>query len=135
MRAYSVDLRERVVAALERGMSRSEAVTTFAVSLSSIKRWEAKARSGASLTPGRSPGRTPRLGKAERAELLTRLQAAPDATLEAHTTWWNTQHPERPVARSTIDRMITRLGWSRKKRVSAPASATRTREPLSVNDC
>src|SRR3712207_5096025 len=122
MRAYSVDLRERVLAALDRGMSRAEAMTTFAVSLSTIKRWVHLRRTGASLTPGRSPGRTPRLTTGDLAALRTRLEVAPDATLDAHTTWWNEQHPERPVSRATIDRAITRLGWSRKKRRSRPAS-------------
>ncbi|HEU5098378.1 MAG TPA: IS630 transposase-related protein [Roseiflexaceae bacterium] len=44
MRAYSLDLRERVLAALEGGMSRNEVSTTFKVSLSTIKRWLARRR-------------------------------------------------------------------------------------------
>ncbi len=115
MRAYSIDLRERVLAALDRGMSRAEAVTTFAVSLSTIKRWRQLRRTGTSLRPRRSPGRSPRLTTTDLVALRTRLEVAPDATLEAHTTWWNEQHPDRPVSRATIDRAITRLGWSRKK--------------------
>lgn len=117
MRAYSLDLRQRVLAALERGMSRAEAVTTFGVSLSTIKRWVARQRSGISLVPGHSPGRSLALGDAELSTLQTRLQAAPDATLDAHLHWWNTLHPQRPISRATLDRAITRLGWSRKKRV------------------
>ncbi len=122
MRAYSVDLRERVLAVLDRGMSRAEAMTMFAVSLSTIKRWVHLRRTGAALMPGRSPGRTPRLTTGDLAALRSRLEVAPDATLDAHTTWWNEQHPERPVSRATIDRAITRLGWSRKKRRFGPAS-------------
>jgi transposase len=44
VKPYSVDLRERVLAALDRGMSRSEVVTTFQVSLASLKRWHAARR-------------------------------------------------------------------------------------------
>ncbi len=135
MRAYSVDLRERVVAALERGMSRDEVVTTFAVSLSSLKRWAAKKRLGVALTPGTSPGRTPRLSETELSVLRTRLQAAPDATLDAHTAWWNEQHPKHCVSRATIDRAITRLGWSRKKRHLAPASVTSVLDKPSASSC
>jgi transposase len=123
MRAYSLDLRERVLAALDRGMSQAEAVTTFGVSLSTIKRWAARRRAGMSLVPGRSPGRSLALGDAELASLLTRLEAAPDATLDAHLLWWNAQHPDHIVSRATLDRAITRLGWSRKKSPSAPANA------------
>jgi transposase len=131
MRAYSVDLRERVLAALDRGMARAEAVTTFAVSLSTIKRWGQLRRAGVSLTPRRSPGRSPCLTATALAELRMRLVAAPDATLDAHTTWWNEHHAEHPVSRATLDRGITRLGWSRKKRRSGPASEMTRRVPPS----
>ena len=39
MRAYSEDLRKKIVTALERGMSKAEAARTFDVSLSSVKRY------------------------------------------------------------------------------------------------
>ena len=39
MKAYSLDLRTRVLAAIDGGMSRADAVCTFHVSLGSIKRW------------------------------------------------------------------------------------------------
>lgn len=131
MRAYSLDLRQRVLAALERGMSRAEAVTTFGVSLSTIKRWVARQRSGLSLVPGQSSGRTLALGDADLPTLLRRLQTAPDATLDAHLQWWNTLHPQRPISRATLDRAITRLGWSRKKRVSAPVNGMKPLAPPS----
>ncbi len=131
MRAYSVDLRERVLAALDRGMSRAEVVTTFAVSLSTIKRWVQLQRAGASVMPKRSPGRSPHLTATDLAEVRTRLMAAPDATLDAHTTWWNEHHAERPISRATLDRAITRLGWSRKKRRSGPVSETTWRARFS----
>ena len=125
MRAYSLDLRQRVLAALERGMSRADAVTTFAVSHSTIKRWVARQRAGLSLLPGHSPGRSLALGDVELSSLQTRLEAAPDATLDAHLDWWNTQHPDHTISRATLDRAITRLGWSRKKSRSAPVNVTR----------
>jgi transposase len=49
MRAYSLDLRERVLAALDQGMPRAVAVITFAISLATIKRWLARRRAGQSL--------------------------------------------------------------------------------------
>jgi transposase len=51
MKAYSVDLRKRVLAALDRGMPRSELVTTFQVSLASLKRWHAARRDTGDFTP------------------------------------------------------------------------------------
>jgi transposase len=38
MKAYSVDLRQRVLAAVDRGMARSEVAATFGVSVATIKR-------------------------------------------------------------------------------------------------
>ena len=126
MRAYSLDLRERVLAALERGMSRADAVTTFAVSLASIKRWLARRRAGESLAPRRPPGRTCTITDADLPALRARLQARPDASLVAHTQWWNATYPDRPLSRATIDRAIARLDWTRKKRPSAPVSVTKS---------
>lgn len=59
MRAYSSDLRERIVNALERGMSRREVVTTFGISLGTIKRLVAGRRAAQDLTPQSPPGRPP----------------------------------------------------------------------------
>jgi transposase len=125
MRAYSLDLRERVLAALDRGMSRAVAVSTFAVSLASIKRWLARRRAGQSLAPRHPPGRTHTIPASELPALRARLEAAPDASLAAHMQWWNDAHPDRPVSHATIDRAIARLDWTRKKRPSALASATK----------
>jgi len=87
-------------------MSHRAVAATFAVRLSSIKRWPGTARTGATLAPGRSP----RFDQHDRDVLRARLDAAPDA----HIAWWNQQHPDRPVARSIVDRAITRPGWSQK---------------------
>jgi transposase len=125
MGAYSVDLRERVVAAVERGMPRSEVVATFAISLATLKRWLALKRDHHTLEPGQSRGRPLSLNDDDLQALRDRLIATPDATLEQHLAWWNELHPERTVSRSTIDRAITKLDWTRKKRPSSPANKTR----------
>src|SRR6266511_2935632 len=56
MKAYSVDLRQRVLAALDRGMPRSEVLTTFQVSLASLKRWHAARRDTGDFTPQHPSG-------------------------------------------------------------------------------
>jgi len=60
MRAYSEDLRKKIVAAIERGMPKAQAARTFDMSLSSLKRYARRVRQGDSLTPKKSPGRPPR---------------------------------------------------------------------------
>ena len=51
MKPYSEDLRERVVAAVERGTKRSAGVETFAVSLPTLKRWVKQRRETGALVP------------------------------------------------------------------------------------
>jgi transposase len=64
MKAYSEDLRRKVVEAVQqRGMGKSEAARTFGVSLSWVKRYVGKARQGESLSPRKHPGPRPKMDK------------------------------------------------------------------------
>jgi transposase len=54
MRAYSEDLRKKIVAAIERGMSKAEAARTFSVSLSSVKRYARTVRQETPSLPRRA---------------------------------------------------------------------------------
>jgi len=60
MKAYSEDLRRKIVDALKRGMTKSEAAGLFGVSLSSVKRFARIDRQGGSLAPRKPPGRPPK---------------------------------------------------------------------------
>jgi transposase len=67
MSGYSVDLRRRIVSAVESSMSKVQAARTFSVSLSSVKRYVEKAERGGSLAPNKRPGSAPKLdGKARK---------------------------------------------------------------------
>ena len=55
--SYSVDLRTRVLAAVDRGMTRQAISTTFQVSDGSIKRWLARRRTTGQVDPQVPPGR------------------------------------------------------------------------------
>jgi len=57
MKAYSIDLRERVVAAVQRGISKAQTARTFGVGATSVKRYVNLAQQGRSLEPGKAPGR------------------------------------------------------------------------------
>ncbi len=61
MKAYSEDLRRKVVEALDRGLNKSEAARLFGVSLSSVKRYAKMAREGRLLKPGKAPGKCPKI--------------------------------------------------------------------------
>lgn len=116
MNAYSIDLRERVLAALDRGMSRAEAVTTFQVSLASLTRWRAARRATGTLAPKPARGgATPTFTAAQDQELAAHVAAFPDATLAEHAQRWNAAHATS-ISQWTIGRAIRRLRLTRKKK-------------------
>ncbi len=122
MCAYSVDLRERVLNAVERGMPRQDVVTTFDVSLATIKRWLARRRTGAALTPMAPTGRRRTILPEQHAALWAQLKSNRDATLETHTHLWNEAHATT-LSVWTVGRAIRRLGWTYKKRRWEPSNA------------
>jgi transposase len=115
MSTYSIDLRERVLAALDRGMPRSEVVSTFQISLSSLKRWHRARRDTGDCAPKPpSGGPTLTIAPAQDEQVRAQVAAFPDATIAEHTQHWNTVHATS-LSPSTIGRAIRRLGLTRKK--------------------
>jgi putative transposase len=67
----SLDLRERVVAAVElEGMSRNQAAARFGVAASSAIKWVARFRATGSAAPAKMGGHKPRTLRGEHAEWL-----------------------------------------------------------------
>lgn len=115
MKPYSIDLRERVLAALDRGMARTEVVATFNVSLASLKRWLACRRDkGTIASRPATGGAQPTFTSALDEELRAQVAAHSDATLAEHAEQWNAAHQSN-ISQWTIGRAIRRLALSRKK--------------------
>jgi transposase len=115
MKPYGVDLRERVLAALDRGMPRAAVVTTFQVSLASLKRWRAAHRATGNLTPRRPAGGPARsISPTHDPDLRAQVLAAPDATVAEHAARWNATHGTS-LSQWTVGRAIRRLDLPRKK--------------------
>lgn len=114
MKAYSQDVRERVLRAVDRRYSRAEIVQVFGVSLSTLKWYVKQQREEGHVRPKAIPGRPPKKRAQVEAGVLPQLQTHTDATLEQHCTMWQQTHGER-VSRWTMSRAIKRLGWTRKK--------------------
>jgi transposase len=81
-KALSVDLRDRVVAAIDEGMSCRQAAARFGVSASSAIRWRALVRERGDARPGPLGGDR-RSGRIEShgALILSLVDQKPDATL------------------------------------------------------
>ena len=116
MRAYSEDLRKKIVAALERGMSKAQAARTFSVSLSSVKRYARSVRQGESLMPKKSPGRPRKLNESAQALLEADVKERPAATIGQRRRFL--EHLSGTLlSDSTVRRLMKRLGFSQKNGV------------------
>jgi transposase len=82
-RAYSLDLRERVVACVAGGQSCRAVARTFGVSVASVVKWSQRYRATGSAAARPMGGRRPYALMGERAWLLRRVAEAPDVTLRA----------------------------------------------------
>ena len=82
-RAYSLDLRERVVAAVSAGASCRSVASTFKVSVASVVKWSQRFRAEGSPAARRMGGHRPYALAGEREWLLGRLSEEPDVTLRA----------------------------------------------------
>ena len=134
MNAYSKDLRIKALGALERGMPRKVAASTFGVSLATLKRWLKRRREGEDIAPRPSPGRTPRILATEeqRRALWQQLEGNDDATLERHCELWE-RRTGVAVSVSTMSRAVRKLGWTFKKSRWWPPNGTKGPGILSGN--
>ncbi len=124
MAAYSEDLRRKIVDAVERrGMGQSQAARTFDVSLSSVKRYVRKSRRGGSLSPGKAPGKRPKIDERARNLLEEDLKERPFATLLERCEYLRAV-AGLEVSRSVVCRTIKRMGSTRKKGCQLPANET-----------
>jgi transposase len=84
-RPYSEDLRKRVVAAVERGMSRNAVAKMFGLSVSCVVKWMQRVESTGSVAAKPMGGRRPYALAGERVFVLRRIAEKPDLTISALT--------------------------------------------------
>jgi transposase len=128
MRAYSTDLRERIVRVVAEGRPMREAARRFGVSVSVVKRYVVRQQQTGSLERSPIPGGPRKITREQDAVLRARLEAAPDATVLEHCAWW-AAHQGQELSEATMWRAMRRLGWTHKKRHWQPANATRRHAP------
>jgi transposase len=114
MKAYSLDLREKIVAAVGRGMSKAQAARTFGVGATSVKRYVKLKEEGKPLTAGKAPGKKAKLDQSAMKLLEEDLRSRPAVTYEKRADLLNELLGVR-VSKSTICRMVGHLGYTRKK--------------------
>jgi transposase len=114
MRAYSIDLRKKIVESVKKGVPKSKTARRFGVDRATVKRHCKQLDERGTLEPRKAPGKAPKLDERARKLLVEDLQERPWAT-----------HSQRAeflfavlgmgVSEATICRAVKRLSHSRKK--------------------
>jgi transposase len=117
MKAYSLDLRQRVLqAALSGNHTISEVASLFNVGTTFVNKVLGLHRTGQDLAPRPHGGGYPeRLSKAHHKLLRSEVRKRNDATLEELRSHLQDEAGVR-VSRATVGRVLSRLGLSRKKK-------------------
>jgi transposase len=130
MKAYSEDLRQKVVQAVqEHGTSKSEAARLFSISLSSVKRYTRLASEGAPFTPRKGGGRPPKADQTTRKLLEEDIRTRPAATVEDRRRFLM-RFAGKSLSEPTLRRLLKRMGYSRKKGLWGRWNETSGEEPL-----
>jgi len=112
-KAYSSDLRERVIATVTAGSSRREAAELFDVAISTAVKWLQRLRDTGSSAAKPRGGSTSRLEK-HREQILAVVDERPDATLKEILAALRKQRIR--TSRSALCRFLGRHNITRKKK-------------------
>jgi transposase len=114
MSAYSLDLREKIVESVKRGVPKAEIAHRFGVDRATVKRYCEQLDERGTLEPRKTPGNKPKLDERPRRLLVEDLRQRPWAT-----------HSQRAeflfaacglsVSEATICRTLRHFSRSRKK--------------------
>jgi putative transposase len=127
---YSLDLRERVVAAVENeGLSRHQAALRFGVAVSSAVKWVARFRATGSWAPAKMGGYKPKTLRGEHAEWLLARCKEKDFTISQLVNELQTVRTLK-VDRRSVWEFVHAEGLSYKKnRVRKGAGPSRCSPP------
>ena len=119
--AYSVDLRERVVAAFDRaGMTDQEAAAIFKIGEATVRRWKRLRRvTGALDHKPFGGGNPPRVAPEQYPIVRAIVEEQPDLT-DQEVAWEFHRRTGRSISRSSMNRTLLKLNLTRKKRFIRP---------------
>ena len=127
MKPYSMDLRRKVLAALDRGESARSVARRFDMHDETVRIFRDRREAGR-LEPDKPGPKGPaKLTLADHARLRELVAADPGLTLKQLA-----EQMSVPVAESTIHRALKKLGLSFKKSRSSPPSRSETTSGASV---
>ena len=118
---YSQDLRERVVAALESGMSTAQATARFSIEKATAGTWGRLKRSQGDVRPAKQGKPKGSVLDVHEAFILGVLRDKPDTTLEEMVDRLAAERGVR-VVWTAVWKFLDRRGQTHKKRLRTPAS-------------
>jgi transposase len=114
MRAYSLDLREKIIASHEEGVSIRKLAKQFRVSRATVWNLIKLKRETGSIVPKLATGGTKGQLAAKETELAEMVREHPDYTLEEYCEYWDKLTGIR-VSASTMCRELQKPRWTLKK--------------------
>jgi transposase len=114
MSAYSLDLREKIVESVKKGVPKSETARRFGVDRATVKRYCKQLDERGTLEPRKAPGRVPKLDEKATRLLAKDLQERPWATHSQRAQFLFAVSGVR-VSEATVCRVVGRLRRRRKK--------------------
>jgi transposase len=118
---YSMDLRERVVAAIEGGLSTRQAAERFAIGIATAGTWARLKRATGAVCPAKQGKPKGSVLDAHAAFILSALAEAPDTTLDEMVERLRKECGVT-VVRTAVWKLLDRHGQTYKKRPPMPAS-------------
>src|SRR2546428_10759132 len=111
MRAYSQNLRQQVLRAVDEGKSQAQISERFQVSRATIKRYVKQQRETGNGLERPIPGRPRRIGIAAQMGVQELLEADTDASQNDYCPGWEAEH-DTPRRRAPMRRGVHAIGGS-----------------------
>lgn len=132
MKAYSNDLRERIITAWQAGKTQDWIAETYQVSTGTIKRYIRRFKETGHVAPTVQKRQEPRIGPKDEPALRELVAREPQAKLEWYCAEWE-RMTGVVVSIQTMSRMLVRLGLPQKKRRSALGNGTKRHVTTGAN--
>ena len=120
-KSYSMDLRERVVAAIESGVSTRQAAARFAIGIATAGAWARLKRATGEVRPAKQGKPRGAVLDAHADFILGVLAEAPDTTLDEMVERLKAERGVT-VVRTAVWKLLNRHGQTHKKRPPMPVS-------------
>lgn len=126
MKPYSLDLRQKIIASHQEGVSIRKLANQFRVSKGMVWNLVKLKRETGSIEPKLATGGKPSQLKGKEQELGAMVREYSDYTLEEYCEYWDEQTGVR-VSASTMCRELQKIEWTIKKKLSVVVKRQQTK--------